>query len=172
MSFIDMIDFRRACAICPKVDPDEFKAAILGVYEKWSADKEAGVKPDFHKYFGLTILELGIEYMFEFREYQFALTAYFQPRAVRKRKQQRGIRIPLPKNPVEHPATYNRVRIRIDRTVSIEFSGPAHRRTIRLPAVIEAYKIWHGPKHEIDDDVLHSARTRALAVMNSKRNVA
>ncbi len=173
MSFIDMVSYRRACKGAEEgVDYVTLMEAIFRIYEMWLKDKDERKKIDFHSYFGLTTLELGIEDLFEAKKYRKAFAAYFQPRALMKqaalREFKQRIPVKVPENNVEF-ANSMRVRIRINEAVSLEFEATRYHGPLSWRHVDECFKVIRFGEGIISDEDRHHARKQALQVLNSVR---
>lgn len=169
MPFVDMFDYKEACKKADKVvDKETLYAAICGVYEKWIKAKEEGIRFIFHEYFGTTLFDLGVDDLFEAKSYRVALAAYFQPRALRKKRELEHARKSTTSNKVEF-ASYNKVRVRVNESLSVEYVAPNHKRELRWRDVLESVRIWHVTGYLFKEELLYQARKQALAVMNDKR---
>lgn len=178
MAFVDMATYRAACSKARElVDPVSLLDAIHRVYDMWISDKEAGVRIDFHKYFGLSLLDMGIDSsfpdeLFVAEQYRKALAAYFQPRALRRLAELRAAAeetsVPVQNNNVEF-ANKQRVRIRIDEQVSLQFRATRRAGPLKWIHVDEEFKVIHSGDGILEDTDRHRARKQALQVLNSVR---
>lgn len=171
--FIDMVTYRRACKKAEEgVDHVTLMEAILRIYDMWFEDQDKKKKIDFHSYFNLTTLELGIEDLFEAKKYRKAFAAYFQPRALKKQALLRDLvrRTPVkvPDNNVEFVSSML-VRIRVNKAVSLEFKAINKHGPISWRQVVESIKVIHFGSGEIADEDRHHARKQALQVLNTVR---
>lgn len=172
MSFIDMETYKKACSTAQElVEPITLREAIFQVYEMWFKAKDEGKKIVFHSYFGLSLLDLGIDQLFEAEQYRKALAAYFQPRALSKlvslREQQKAP-VQVSQNSVEF-ADLMRVRIRINKAVSLEFGTTRRTGPLNWKQVEEKFKIIHFGDGQVSDEDRRHARKQALQVLNSVR---
>ena len=173
MSFIDMVVYRQACQKAEDgVDHVTLMEAIYRIYEMWIKDKDGSKTIDFHSYFNLVTLELGIEDLFEAKKYWKAFAAYFQRRALMKleslREHQQVVPVKVPENNVEFVDSV-RVRIRIREDVSLEFKATKRRGPLNWRQLDERFKVIHFGDGEISDEERHHARKQALQVLNSVR---
>lgn len=173
MAFIDMETYRKACLKARElVDPITLMAAIHGVYDMWFDDKRDGRKIVFHAYFGLSLLDLGIDRLVEAEQYRKALAAYFQPRALKRLAELRAIKREKPvrvsANNVEF-ANSMRVRIRVDEQWSIVFRATRRSGPLMWRHVVEVVTIIHSGDGTPGDEDRHNARKQALMVLNRIR---
>lgn len=172
MAFIDMVAYRNACNKARElVRRPTLMEAIHRVYDMWLDDRATGNKVVFHAYFGLSLLDLGIDELFTAEQYRKALAAYFQPRALKKLAAMRKTNElhSASRNPVEI-ARRSFVRIRVTESVSLEFRAINSAGYLKWGHVVEGDKVIHfGNSGDLDDTVHHAAHKQALAVMNEKR---
>lgn len=176
MAFVGLEDYRRACDRAGElVDRVTLLEAIELVYELWFKDKYEERVVNFHSYFGLSLLDIGIDDLFKAKQYRVALAAYFQPRALRKlaRMREMGhVTIPYPpKNHVEHASTM-RVRIWVNKDVSLEFKTHRRKGKLRWSHVYESFTVIRSGDGFVSDVDRHRARKQALMVLNNVRDRA
>lgn len=169
MSFIDMVTYRAACEKAhSSVNKVALLEAIDRVYAMWFEEKRLGKKIIFHAYFGLALLDMGIENLFDAERYRKALAAYFQPRALKKLAEIRSNSAPKRSNNPVEKASKHQVRVRVTEDVSIEFRATKPSGELKWSHVKEVYWVRRG-SGEPDVRKVHAAQVQALAIMNDKR---
>lgn len=175
MAKIDYVTFNKVVSEVESetVVPQVLEQATLCVYKMWSRDKKRDkVRSDtFHSYYGLSLLELGIDTLFEAEPYRKALGAYFSQRSrlsAQLRKEERKSIPPVPSNKVDS-ASASKVVIRVVPEISLHFEAVKSEGRLKLAHVRKIGKSTHANGGTYTKEEIHKARVQALATMNNIR---
>jgi hypothetical protein len=144
--------------------------AIQRVYDQWISDKKKFKKISssrFHSYYGLALLDLGINDLFEAERYRKAIGAYFNKRSQHMHELRKNI-TPVPKNGIDAASTEN-VAIRVVPEITLHYQALRPTGTLSWDDIQRIGKSTHCKGAEYTKKQEHKARKQALAVMNSMR---